>query len=105
MGLNAASELPKQLTGRARDNQGSKAEPVKQSWTVGGGLRLAEPKPVEPAKEKQMRKPQLKHKNDPSLVAAARELAIANRAINVSMTIEVSANGGRISAADLDQGR
>jgi hypothetical protein len=50
----------------------AKVEPIKQSVIASGGLRFADPKPVAAPVEKP--KPEPKRKNDPKLVAAAREL-------------------------------
>ncbi len=50
----------------------AKVEPIKQSVIASGGLRFADPKPVASPIEKP--KPEPKRKNDPRLVAAAREL-------------------------------
>jgi hypothetical protein len=49
----------------------AKVEPIKQSVIASGGLRFADPKPVVEKVEKPKRE---KQKNDPQLVAAAREL-------------------------------
>ena len=67
--------LPAQLESkkRGRDAHATKPPLMPPTAIVSGGLRFASPKPAEP-KEKPKREKRAKVKNDPALVAAAREL-------------------------------
>ncbi|MFT3785027.1 MAG: GNAT family N-acetyltransferase [Tepidisphaeraceae bacterium] len=76
-GMSQTDVVPVQrrLPGRATSTANPKAGTTPKHRVLSvGGMRFAAPKPIGVVKEKPKREPRQKQKNDPKLVAAAREL-------------------------------
>ena len=78
---DGASDSPKQLSGRTRAAaKVAVVEPLKKSRIIGGGLRFGSAVPfaaeaeAKPKRQPRANTQRVKQKNDPKLVAAAREL-------------------------------